>query len=118
MFIINVALGNTSWRLLFKEEEKARSAFSFISSEPYDTHVKIEDDFGQTFAGNISGIYGVMFEDMDKTKMAHVEMALHQARTQGLATKMAQHDPALKAQSGMSPSVLNPMGNGFRPPAN
>lgn len=117
MFIINVALGNTSWRLLFKDEVGAGKAVSALcTSEPA---VEIADDFGQALFATTKSIHGWMLEDMDKTKMAHVEMALHQARTQGLATKMAQHDPALKAQSNMGgPSVLNPMGNGFRPPSN
>lgn len=119
MFIINVALGNTSWRLLFKEEEKARETFIFINSSPDDFRLRLEDDFGQTFSGYRHNIHGVMLEDMDKTKMAHVEMALHQARTQNLATRMAQHDPALKANSTMGgPSVLNPVGNGFMPRQN
>lgn len=120
MFIVNVALGNTSWRLLFKDEAKALGEFNLICAQLHEASpIKMQDEFGQTFFGNTSAIHGVMFEDMDKTKMAHVEMALHQARTQGLATKMAQHDPALKAQSNMGgPSVLNPMGNGFRPPSN
>jgi len=116
MFIINVALGNTSWRLLFKDEQGALNALALFNEE--DQIVKVSDDFGQSLETKMSRVHGVMLEDMDKTKMAHVEMALHQARTQGLATKMAQHDPALKAQSTMSPNVLNPMGNGFRPPSN
>ena len=114
MFIINVALGNTSWRLLFKQEDSAKIAFEALTKGA--ERISILDDFGQELSTQPKVVHGVMLEDMDKTKMAHVEMALHQARTQGLATKMAQTDPALKAQSAMSPSVLNPMGNGFRPP--
>lgn len=117
MFIINVALGNTSWRLLYKTEDRARLAYELISN-PVIENLILDDDFGQQLCAKAAHVYGFMLEDMDKTKMAHVEMALHQARTQGLATKMAQHDPALKAQSTMSPSVLNPMGNGFRAPSN
>lgn len=115
MFIINVALGNTSWRLLFKEEGTAVSAYD-SAMEAGRELISIVDDFGQHMTASAASIHGVMLEDMDKTKMAHVEMALHQARTQGLATKMAQTDPTLKANAAMSPSVLDPMGNGFMPP--
>lgn len=118
MFIINVALGNTSWRLLFKDEARAVTASLDLTTaweRNADALISINDDFGQTIRMRGSAIHGMMTEDMDKTKMAHVEMALHQARTQGLATKMAQTDPALKAQASMSPNVLNPMGNGFMP---
>jgi len=116
MFIINVALGNTSWRLLFKDEVGlGKGVTALTSGRP---NIEVDDDFGQTLSAKANSIHGFMLEDMDKTKMAHVEMALHQARTQGLATKMAQHDPALKAQSNMSPNVLNPMGSGFRAPTN
>ena len=114
MFIINVALGNTSWRLLFKDEEKATHIYKRLTETSSGCPLAVSDDFGQTLYANPSSIHGFMLEDMDKTKMAHVEMALHQARTQSLATKMAQSDPALKAQSSMSPNVISPM-NGFMP---
>ena len=117
MFIINVALGNTSWRLLFKDEEKARTAFAEMQPRASaDIGFIIEDDFGQTLCSTAKAIYGLMFEDMDKTKLAHVEMALHQARTQNLATKMAQSDQSLRASSMMQgPAILNPMNGSFRP---
>ena len=111
MFCLNVALGNTSWRLLFRDEEKAQEAFS-IFVKRYAPQFTVVDDFGQTLVAQAESVHGAMLEDMDKTKMAHVEMALHQARTQNLATKMAQTDPSLKTPA-MGPSVLNPMGNGF-----
>ncbi len=52
-----------------------------------------------------------MFEDLDKAKMANVELFLHQQRTQALATKAAQSDPGLRASSAMAgPRMLDPMG--------
>ena len=43
-------------------------------------------------------------------------MALHQARTQNLAQKMGESDPALRAgRMGQGPAIISPMGNGFRP---
>lgn len=60
-----------------------------------------------------------MVEDMDKTKMAHIEMALHQARTQIAGNKAAEADPAIRTASMMrGPAVINPMGNGGFQPRN
>ena len=116
MFALNIALGNTAWRLLFKDEEKAQAAFAAAESARLmkASCDRISDDFGQTFSGG-DGIAGVMFEDMNKTKMAHVEIALHNARTQALVTKTAQADPGLRASSMMNgPSMLDPMGSIMR----
>jgi len=117
MFCLNIALGSTSWRLLYREEEKARMAYIAASHFAPMNRVNLQDDFGQTFAGKCNDIHGVMLEDMDQTKMAHVEMALHQARTQSLATKMAQTDQTLKADSmARGPAIIAPMsGNGRAP---
>ena len=116
MFCLNVALGNTSWRLLFRDAEKAKAAFQVLNSD-FATQVSVEDDFGQTLVAFGESMHGLMLEDMDQTKMAHVEMALHQARTQSLATKMAQTDQTLKADSmARGPAIIAPMsGNGRAP---
>ena len=107
MFAVNIALGNTVWRLLFKDEEKAQAAFIVFNRkvEP----IKVEDDFGQICSVERSSIHGVMFEDLDKAKMANVELFLHQQRVQNMAQKAAQSDPGLRASSMMNgPSVLTP----------
>ncbi|MFA5897705.1 MAG: hypothetical protein WC829_01200 [Hyphomicrobium sp.] len=115
MFCLNIALGNTSWRLLFKTEDRARLVYEVISN-PVIENLILDDDFGQQLCAKVAHIHGFMLEDMDKTKLAHVEMALHQARTQILATKMAQSDQGLRTSSMMQgPAVLNPMNGGFRP---
>ena len=118
MFCLNIALGNISWRLLFKNDESLKAAelpFLIYAGSP-DTWILAVDDFGQTVRVRQNAIHGVMVEDLDKTKLAHVELVLHQARTQSLATKMAQTDPALKADTmSRSPAILSPMGNGARP---
>lgn len=115
MFCLNIALGNTSWRLLFKNEEPAKCAYALISN-PNIENLIIDDDFGQQFCAKVKAIHGFMIEDMDKTKLAHIEMALHQERTRIAATKAAQVDPAIRnAQAAHGPAIINPMGNGFRP---
>ena len=112
MFAVNIALGNTVWRLLFKDEEKAQAAFDTFDKRIMP--IRVEDDFGQICSAVHGSIHGVMFEDLDKAKMANVELFLHQQRVQVMATKAAQSDPGLRAASAMqSPRVLNPMGGGF-----
>ena len=115
MFCINVALGSTSWRLLFKDEDKAKRCFETIEQRK-GIDVQVEDDFGQVLSATVASIHGTMFEDLDQTKEAHIQMALHQARTQNQAQKMAANDPALRAgMPAPGPAIISPMGNGSRP---
>ena len=111
MFCVNVAIGNTCWRLLYRDEEKAKAAFKLASNLLFTEIVVLEDDFGQKCALQPSAVHGSMFEDLDKAKMANVELFLHQQRVQAMATKAAQSDPGLRAASLMNgPAVLTPMG--------
>ena len=108
MFAVNIALGNTVWRLLFKEEEKASDVFTALGNMETFPHA-ITDDYGQTIAIPFIEIKGRLLEDLDKTKMANVELFLHQQRVQTMAQKAAQSDPGLKASALMNgPSVLAP----------
>ena len=109
MFAVNIALGSTVWRLLFKDEDKAKAALKIFNDriEP----IQAEDEFGQLCCLERDAIHGVMFEDLDKAKMANVELFLHQQRVQAMAQKAAQSDPGLRANSLMNgPAMLNPMG--------
>ena len=111
MFCINVAIGNLCWRLLYKDEDTAKGVFEALQHPNHEAGSLIKDDFGQTAvikAGNVSAF---MLEDMDKAKMANVELFLHQQRVQVMAQKAAQSDPGLRAASMMNgPRVLDPMG--------
>jgi len=53
-----------------------------------------------------------MLEDMEKSKLAHIERGLHQARTQAKAQQAATQDPVLKSAAMMrGPAMIDPMGN-------
>ena len=115
MYAVNIALGTTVWRLLFKTEEKAREAFAFVqnplpsTSSLKNAAFKVEDDYGQTMGWTEGAIAAMMFEDLDQSKLANIELFLHQQRVQVAAQKAAQSDPGLKASSLMNgPSVLTP----------
>ena len=112
MFGVNISMGNATWRLLFRDEEKAKAVFESLKPMPLSTKtVRAEDEFGQVCEITVESIHGLMFEDLDKAKMANVELFLHQQRVQAMAQKAAQSDPGLKASSLMNgPRMLDPMG--------
>ena len=119
MFSITLVIGNSSipWTLLFKTEESfapAKKAVQSIMSE--GGGCIIEDDFGQTVQAGDSIIQGVMFEDLDKSKLAHIAFSLHRSRMQVETQKAAETDPALRQARMMQGSpVISPMGNGGIP---
>lgn len=111
MYAVNIALGTTVWRLLFKTEEKARETFAFVQNPlPLkNAAFKVEDDYGQTMGWTEGAIAAMMFEDLDQSKLANIELFLHQHRVQAAAQKAAQSDPGLRASAAMGgPSVLTP----------
>jgi len=112
MFCVNIAVGNSCWRLLFRDEEKAKAAFENLTPRNLAAlTVHVEDDFGQVCNAITTSINAVMFEDLDKAKMANVELFLHQQRVQAMATKAAQSDPGLRANVMMNgPAMLSPLG--------
>lgn len=107
MFCVNIALGNTVWRLLFKDETNAQVAFKDCQRADMD-NLTLLDDFGQQCFLALP-VVGAMFEDLDKAKMANIELFLHQQRVQVAAQKAAQADPGLRASTAMGgPAVLTP----------
>lgn len=107
MHSLSIAVGNQCWRLLFKTEESATLAFTFLKNGSVEP---VLDDYGQSFFGLPQGL---LLEDMDKSKLAYIETALHNARANVDANKRAQTDPALRASRlSAGPPMLNQMGNG------
>jgi hypothetical protein len=112
MYSLTIAFGETPamWRLLFKTEEAACIAQSVVTGEAGS--FVITDDFGQTCGFKASDIVGHMLEDLDQSKLAGVEMMLHNARTQAAAQTIARTEPALRAVGQQGPSVFVPNGGG------
>ena len=108
MHSITVIVGSASLRFLFKSKEKAETFKNFKTDHPtQDLH--IDDDFGQHGEFKATSIHGVLIEDMDVSKLAAVEIMLHNTRIQATAQHRAQSDSQLRsAQQG--PRVLSPMG--------
>ena len=110
MYALTISFGpvGTIWTLLYKEEESAAAA----KAQLYSTFDDVTDDFGQRITINRETVHGVMVEDMAQSSLAHIERALHQARTQAKGQEMAETDVMLKSarlrQGG--PGIINPMG--------
>jgi hypothetical protein len=116
MFSLTIVFGPGPmvWTLMFRTEERARDCLAHWTDEdPY-----LIDDFGQECTIDPNNAHGWMFENLEQSKLAHIERALHQARTQAKGAEIADSDPVLaqarrRAQGGMP--MLQPMPTGFSP---
>ncbi len=112
MYSLSIAIGMMSWRMLYQNEDRAKAAYAALKETTVPT-IEITDDYGQVGMFKPMALPALMLEDMDKSKMAEVDMALHRQKTQMLAQKMAAADPAIRASmAGAGLSALSPMGNG------
>lgn len=117
MFSLSVALQDNPvvWTLMFKEKQTAETAFEKLVPNPGNIFPNtIEDDFGQKIINN--GLFaGAILEDLDLSKLAHIERALHVARTNAKAQSMASADPTIKAAMlAHGPAVLSSMNGNMR----
>lgn len=126
MFSMTILFGNPAlpWTLLFKTEETANAAWASYRATKANSfegdELHITDDFGQTASIKRASIHGALFENMDESKLAHVERGLHNLRTQIAADKAGMADPAIMAhmrtKQMQSPAMLGLGPNGaFRP---
>jgi hypothetical protein len=117
MHCLSVALGNVVWAMMFHNEEDARKAYmsarpaTAVTDHFRKTEIEMVDDFGQTLMVPVHEVKGLLLEDLDKTKLAHVERLIHNQHTQIAAQKRWQADPAARA-AAMGPAVLTPGMNG------
>lgn len=121
MFCITIKFKNepSSWTLLYNSDEAMRAAWSRSSRETDSgMHYILADEFGQECSIPTACVAAVMLEDLNKSMLAHVERAIHNARTQAKAQQLALSDPVLKTAAmtrGQSPAMFSPQGNGFHP---
>lgn len=95
MFSITVALADTQivWTFMYKTKESADVAWKPL---PDTGSIIITDDFGQQAVIQPEHIAGSLMEDLDQSKMAHIERSLHVERVKVAAQRAAQADPVLK----------------------
>jgi hypothetical protein len=126
MFSLTIVFGPGPmvWTLMFKTEEKLKfvlEELAFRSTDGHASHKEafcVTDDFGQNCAIRDAQVHGFMSENLEQSKLAHIERALHQARTQAKGAEIADSDPVLaqarrRAQGGMP--IMQPMPTGFSP---
>jgi hypothetical protein len=104
-----------AWSFLFKDENKAQSAFTNVSSVmgPSQLTTDFEDDYGQKVTIFGQAIHGVLLENTELGTEARILRGLEQAKGQARATKRASSDPELQAaMRGQGPSVITPFANG------
>ena len=123
MFSLSIALKDNPavWMLLFKTKETADKAYTklvpevntLLHGQPGQRPVGLlEDDFGQHVI--VTEFSGAIMEDMEQSKLAHIERALHMARTKAKADQIASSDPALRtAAMTQSPAVFSPLNGGY-----
>lgn len=120
MFSLTVVFGaaSTPWVLLYKTKEAADVALTAYRADKTTTFESSDftatDDFGSTISVKRASIHGILFEDMDLSKMSSIERGLHNARTQAKAEQMAHADPVLKtaAMQRGGNAMLSPGFNG------
>lgn len=106
----------TVWPLMFKTEESAKAALAATTSTPPsdDTIIVVTDDFSQQVHIRLSRVHGVMLEDLDVSRLAHIEHQMYVWRVQANAQQNAKADPVLRAAAaGRGPSVIEPQGVGM-----
>ena len=108
MYNITVSFAPNPWAFLFKDKDKATSAFAIANAAVIGGHpFEIKDDFGQEAAFTAGAATGVMLEDLDLVEEARILRSLANARGEVKARQRASTDPVIRsAQQG--PSVLQP----------
>lgn len=121
MFSLTIVFGPGPmvWTLMYKTKEAAERANDLCGTFSTD-NLYLVDDFGQSCAIVEKEIRGWMVEDLDQSKFAHIERALHQTRTKVTADKLAEADPTIReaqrrAQGGMPMIQPVPGMPGFGP---
>ena len=108
----------TVWPLMFKTEEAAKAAYALVNEAVFTADsFELFDDFAQSVRIRAGQTQGAMLEDLEVSKLAHVEHQMHVWRVQALSQQTATTDPMLRAAAArQGPAVITPQGaNGFAP---
>ena len=114
MFSLTIVFGPGPmvWTLMFKTKEQLlESQQALHDAKDGGSDFDLSDDFGQTCHLKSSETHGWMIEDLEQSKLAHIERALHQARTKVKADEMASADPVMRAAATRQAggAILQPM---------
>lgn len=124
MFSLTIVFGPGPmvWTLMFKTEERARREYQEMVDARHPDNdgssacAILRDDFGQECEITVSQISGFMLEDLEQSKLAHIERELHNLRTKLKANEIADTDPQIRQarrnQQAAMP-MLQPMPGGM-----
>lgn len=116
MHRITVVFGSSGTQFFYSDRANAERAFDSLEAakKAQGTTVSIADEYGQRACLDVAAIHGYVLENLEESKLAHIELGLHQARMQAKANEMGRVDPVLRTaamhQGGMP--ILSPQGNG------
>jgi len=118
MYSLTIHFGPNAiqWQFLFKEKEKAMQYHLDISKalgRDLPGQLILEDDFGQNTTIQLTGVHGILLEDINAMEEARIERSLADARASAKLQGRARTDPTIRAAQQGAP-VLTPMGGGFR----
>jgi hypothetical protein len=110
MFSLTVIFGSVAWMLLFREKEKAEAAVrALMLPKPTgfgsEIPTPITDDFQQSVYCT-SAPTAIMFEELDISRMVHVEHMVRQHRIQFDAKTRVENDVGMRMRNG--PAIMTP----------
>jgi len=115
MFSLTIVFGPGPmvWTLMFKTEDKLREEMKNWAMHK----TPLIDDFGQEACVEVEKMHGYMIEELEQSKLAHIERALHQTRVKVKADEMARADPVIRAAAMQGGSgILQPAMPGMPQP--
>jgi hypothetical protein len=91
---LTVVFGPASWQFMFRSKEKAEQYAHFRNDHPTQDLI-IDDDFGQHAEIRASSIHGIQIENLEESRLVHVERVVHDIKIRSAAQQRAQREPAL-----------------------
>lgn len=121
MFSVSVAFGPVSWLLMFREKANAEATiksfttpFSLTNGFGTEKPNAVTDDFGQSVHW-MSPPTAIMLEDMEASKLMHIEHQMRGVHIQTEVRKRAENDSQLRMGRG-GPAIMTPFAPNGRMP--
>lgn len=109
MFTLSIAVGRAQpmvWTLMFRTQKAADEAVTTLRDSVGT--VSLTDEFGQTFDGTKADIVGSLFEDLEQSRLAHVERTLQVELVKAATITRMRSNPAFSSLASAGPAMLQP----------
>lgn len=103
MYSLTIVFGPAAWQFMFRTPEKLETFKQFRANNPAQD-VIIDDDFGQHAEIKAASIHGIQIENLEETRIVHIERAVHQGKIQRDAQQRFSREPGVRVP------VLDPVG--------